>query len=37
MRKKEEFTLYTLMNKNTPVLDFLYDHETHSIAEIKQK
>lgn len=37
MRKnKEEFILYTLMNKNTPVLDFLYDHETHSVAKIKQ-
>lgn len=37
MRKnKEEFALYTLMNKNTPVLDFLYDNETHSVAKIKQ-
>ena len=37
MRKnKEEFALYTLMNKNTPVLDFLYDNETHGVAKIKQ-
>ena len=37
MRKnQEEFALYTLMNKNTPVLDFLYDYETHSISKIKR-
>ena len=31
----EEFASYLLMNKNTPVLQFLYDEETHSIAKIE--
>lgn len=32
----EEFTSNILMNKNTPVLQFLYDEETHSVIKIEK-
>ena len=35
-RDYEEFTSYLLMNKNTPILLFLYDEETHSVAKIEE-
>ena len=31
-----EFTEYVLMNKNTPVLAFLYDEEAHAIFKITE-
>lgn len=32
----EEYASLLLMNKNTPVLQFSYDEETHSIAKIEK-
>lgn len=32
----DEFSSYVLMNKNIPVLEFLYDEETHSIFKIEK-
>lgn len=31
----DEYSSLLLMNKNTPVLQFLYDEETHSVAKIE--
>ena len=32
----DEYSSLLLMNKNTPVLQFLYDEETHSVAKIEK-
>lgn len=31
---EEDYKKYTLLNKNVPVLDFLYDEETHNVLKI---